>query len=197
MSDKSGKSGKAAEDAFDIDDMERRMDGALAALRSEFSGLRTGRASAGLLESVRVEAYGQSMPLNQLASISVLDARTLSVQVWDREQVAAVEKAILSADLGVNPQTEGQVMRIPVPPLSEERRKELTRLAAKAAEQARIAIRNIRRDGMEQLRALEKNGAISQDEQRARSNDIQKRTDAHIAGIDELLATKEREVMQV
>ena len=197
MSDKSGKSDKAAEDAFDIDDMERRMDGALAALRSEFSGLRTGRASAGLLESVRVEAYGQSMPLNQLASISVLDARTLSVQVWDREQVAAVEKAILSADLGVNPQTEGQVMRIPVPPLSEERRKELTRLAAKAAEQARIAIRNIRRDGMEQLRALEKNGAISQDEQRARGNDIQKRTDAHIGRIDEILATKEREVMQV
>ena len=189
---------KAAEEAdFDIKDLGRRMDGALAALRSEFNGLRTGRASAGLLESVRVEAYGQSMPLMQMASISVLDARTLSVQVWDREQIAAVEKAIIRADLGVNPQTEGQVMRIPVPPLSEERRKELSRLAAKAAEQARVAIRNIRRDGMERLRGLEKKGAISQDEQRTRGNEIQKLTDAHTGRIDETLAAKEREVMQV
>ena len=195
MSEQSDK-GKA-EAPFDIKDLERRMDGALSALRSEFNGLRTGRASAGLLESVRVEAYGQSMPLDQMASIGVLDARTLSVQVWDREQVAAVEKAIISADLGVNPQTEGQVMRIPVPPLSEERRRELSRLAAKAAEQARIAIRNIRRDGMERLRGLEKKGAISQDEQRARGNEIQKLTDAHTGRIDEMLAAKEREIMQV
>ena len=195
MSERSDKA--ADEAAFDIKDLERRMDGALAALRSEFNGLRTGRASAGLLESVRVEAYGQSMPLMQMASISVLDARTLSVQVWDREQVAAVEKAIIKADLGVNPQTEGQVMRIPVPPLSEERRKELSRLAAKAAEQARIAIRNIRRDGMERLRGMEKKGAISQDEQRTRGGEIQKLTDAHIGRIDETLSAKEREVMQV
>ena len=195
MSERSDR--EAGETAFDIKDLERRMDGALAALRSEFNGLRTGRASAGLLESVRVEAYGQSMPLEQMASISVLDARTLSVQVWDREQVAAVEKAIVAADLGINPQTEGQVMRLPVPPLSEERRKEISRLASKAAEQARIAVRNIRRDGMERLRVLEKKGAMSQDEQRARGNEIQKLTDARIGRIDDILAAKEREVMQV
>ena len=184
-------------DAFNIEDLKRRMEGAVASLRSEFNGLRTGRASAALLESVRVEAYGQAMPLDQMASISVPDARTLSVQVWDREQVAAVEKAIISADLGVNPQTEGQVLRIPVPPLSEERRKELSRLAAKYAEQARIAIRNIRRDGIDQLRAAEKKGDIGQDEQRSRTNEIQKLTDSHIGRIDESLTLKEREVMQV
>lgn len=186
-----------SENVFNIDDLKRRMEGGLASLRSEFNGLRTGRANAGMLESVRVEAYGQSMPLDQMASISVPDARTLNVQVWDREQVAAVEKAIISADLGVNPQTDGQVLRIPVPPLSEERRKELSRLAAKYAEQARIAIRNIRRDGMDQLRAAEKKGEISQDEHRTRSNEIQKLTDFHVSRIDETLALKEREVMQV
>ena len=193
MSERSDKG--SGQESLDIKDLERRMDGALAALRSEFNGLRTGRASAGLLESVRVEAYGQSMPLDQMASISVLDARTLSVQVWDGGQVAAVEKAILGAGLGVNPQTEGQVMRIPVPPLSEERRRELSRLAAKAAEQARVAVRNIRRDGMERLRGLEKKGAMGQDEQRARGNEIQKLTDARIGRIDDILAAKEREVM--
>lgn len=186
-----------SENVFDIDDLKRRMEGSLTALRSEFNGLRTGRANAGMLESVRVEAYGQAMPLDQMASISVPDARTLSVQVWDREQVAAVEKAIISADLGVNPQTEGQMLRIPVPPLSEERRKELSRLAAKYAEQARIAIRNIRRDGMEQLRTAEKKGEISQDEQRSLSSEIQKLTDQHTSRVDEALALKERDVMQV
>ena len=182
---------------FDIGDLKRRMEGAVTALRSEFNGLRTGRASAGLLESVRVDAYGQSMPLNQLASVSVPDARTISVQVWDKEQVAAVEKAILAADIGIHPQTEGQVMRLPVPPLSEERRGELSRLAAKAAEQARVAVRNIRRAGMEQLRSMEKQGQIGQDEQRAQGERIQKMTDEHIQQIDELLKSKERDVMQV
>lgn len=196
MNDRTNRTGEAAT-RFDIEDLQRRMNGALTTLRSEFNGLRTGRASAALLESVRVEAYGQSMPLDQMASINVPDPRTISVQVWDSEQVSAVEKAIIRADLGVNPQTEGQVMRIPVPLLSEERRKELSRLAAKYAEQARIAIRNIRRDGMDQLRALEKKGEIGQDEQRIQINEIQKLTDTHIGRVDETLASKEREVLTV
>lgn len=196
MNERSKKAGDAAA-SFDIKDLQRRMEGAMKTLRTEFNGLRTGRASAALLESVRVDAYGQSMPLDQLASINVPDPRTISVQVWDNDLVSAVEKAIIGADLGVNPQTAGQVLRIPVPPLSEERRKELSRLAAKYAEQARIAIRNIRRDGMDQLRTLERNGDIGQDEQRTRSNELQKLTDDHIGRVDETLANKERDVLQV
>ena len=180
-----------------LKDLRRRMDGAIEVLQKEFGGLRTGRASASLLEPVMVSAYGGTMPLNQLASVNVPEPRMITVQVWDREVVKAVDRAIREAGLGLNPQTEGQVMRVPIPELNEERRRELTRVAAKYAEQARVSVRNVRRDGIEALRRLEKDGDISQDEQRKLQHDIQLLTDDHIKRIDDTLAQKDKEILQV
>jgi ribosome recycling factor len=178
-------------------DLRRRMDGAVEVLRKEFGGLRTGRASAGLLEPVQVPAYGGTVPLGQVASVNVPEPRMITVQVWDRGVVKAVDKAIREAGLGLNPQTEGQTIRVPIPELNEERRRELTRVAAKYAESARVSVRNVRRDGIEALRRLEKDGDISQDEQRKAQGDIQHLTDDHIKRIDETLAQKDKEILQV
>jgi ribosome recycling factor len=183
--------------AFDMKDLKRRMEGALASLRQEFAGLRTGRASTQLLDPVHVEAYGQSTPVNQLGTVSTPDARMLTVQVWDKSLVGAVDKAIRNAGLGLNPVVDGQTLRIPIPMLSEERRAELAKLAGKYAEHARVAVRNVRRDGMETLRRLEKDHEISEDEHKKRSVEVQKATDGAIADIDALLKTKEEEIMQV
>ena len=180
-----------------LTDLRRRMDGAIEVLRKEFGGLRTGRASASLLEPVTVTAYGGTMPINQLANISVPEPRMITVQVWDRAMVKAVDKAIREAGLGLNPQTEGQVIRVPIPDLNEERRRELTRVSAKYAEQARVSVRNVRRDGIEVLRRREKGAEISQDEQRKLQNEIQHVTDDYIRRIDEALAQKDREILQV
>ena len=180
-----------------LNDLRRRMDGALEVLRKEFGGLRTGRASTSLLEPVQVNAYGGVVPLNQVASVNVPEPRMISVQVWDRGVVKAVDKAIREAGLGLNPQTEGQVIRVPIPELNEERRRELTRVAAKYAEQARVSVRNVRRDGIEALRKLEKNGEISQDEHRKLDREVQHLTDDHIKRIDETLAQKDKEILQV
>lgn len=181
----------------DLKDIQRRMKGAVDVLRHEFAGLRTGRASASLIDPITVDAYGSSMPINQVASISVPEPRMITVQVWDNGMVKAVEKAIREAGLGLNPQTEGTVIRLPIPDLSEERRQELTKVAAKYAEQARVSIRNVRRDGMDLLKRLEKDGEISQDDQRRFEKDIQKMTDDTIGEIDGALATKDKEIMQV
>src|ERR1700761_1681183 len=180
-----------------LKDLNRRMDGALEALRKEFGGLRTGRASASLLEPITVEAYGSAIPLNQVATINVPEPRLITVNVWDRGMVKAVDKAIREAGLGLNPQTEGQTIRVPIPDLNEERRRELTRVAAKYAEAARIAVRNVRRDGIETLRKQEKDGDISQDEQKKLERDIQHLTDDHIKRVDETLAQKDKEILQV
>src|SRR5271169_76975 len=184
------------EDTF-LKDLRRRMDGAVEVLRKEFGGLRTGRASAGLLEPVTVDAYGNTMPLNQLANINVPEPRMITVNVWDRGMVKAVDKAIREAGLGLNPQTEGQTIRVPIPDLNEERRRELTRVAAKYAEATRISVRNVRRDGIETLRKQEKDGDISQDQQRKLQQEIQHVTDDSIRRIDETLEQKDREIMQV
>lgn len=181
----------------DIDDIERRMNGAVDVLKREFAGLRTGRASIGLLEPITVDAYGAQMPMNQVGTIGVPDSRMLTVQVWDQGLISAVEKAIRESGLGLNPQTEGQLVRVPIPQLTEERRVELTKIANKYAEQARVAVRNVRRDGMDQLKKAEKDGDISQDEQRAWSDEIQEMTDKQIKTIDGALASKDQEIMQV
>nr|WP_193370568.1 ribosome recycling factor [Pelagibius marinus] len=181
----------------DLSDIKRRMDGAIDALHKEFAGLRTGRASAGLLEPIHVDAYGASMPLNQVGSISVPEPRMVTVQVWDRGMVGAVEKAIRESGLGLNPATDGQLIRVPIPALSEERRVELTKIAGKYAEQARVAVRNVRRDGMEMLKKMEKDHEISKDEHHLWSEEIQSLTDRHIKGIDDALAHKEEEILQV
>ncbi|MDW3207629.1 MAG: ribosome recycling factor [Alphaproteobacteria bacterium] len=178
-------------------DLKRRMEGALENLATEFQGLRTGRASTDLLTPIHVDAYGASMPLNQVASISAPEARMLSVTVWDNSMVKAVEKAIRESELGLNPMTEGNVMRIPLPELNEERRTELTRVAGKYAEHARIAVRNIRRDGMDTLKRQEKDGEIGQDELHRGQDDIQKLTDEYVAKVDAALAEKEKDIMQV
>ena len=182
---------------IDLDDIERRMDGALDALSREFGGLRTGRASASLLEPLSVEAYGAQTPINQVSTISVPEARMLTVQVWDQGLVKNVEKSIRESNLGLNPQTEGNLVRVPIPDLSEERRVELTKIAGKYAEQGRVAVRNVRRDGMDQLKKSEKAGDISQDDQRLYSDEIQELTDAHIKKVDETLQVKESEILQV
>lgn len=181
----------------DLSDIKRRMDGALEALRKEFVGLRTGRASIGLLEPVMVEAYGSSMPISQVGTIGVPEARMLTVQVWDRSMVSAVEKAIRESGLGLNPSPDGQLVRVPIPPLSEERRIELTKIAGKYAEQGRVAVRNVRRDGMEKLKKMEKDGDISKDELHLWNEEIQSLTDQHIKLVDETLAQKEEEILQV
>lgn len=181
----------------DIDDLKRRMNGAIEVLKDEFGGLRTGRASPALLEPIQVMAYGSPMPMNQVGTISAPDGRMLSVQVWDIKMVQAVEKAIRDSDPGLNPQTEGNVVRVPVPQLSQERRIEMTKIAGKYAEQSRIAVRNVRRDGIDMLKKMEKDGEISQDEQRAWTDEIQKLTDSSIKTIDESVASKEAEILQV
>lgn len=178
-------------------DTKRRMEGAVEVLHKEFGGLRTGRASTSLLDPITVEAYGQAMPLNQVGTISVPEARMLSVQVWDKGMVKSVEKAIMDAGLGLNPQADGQLIRIPIPPLNEERRKELVKVAGKYAEEARVAVRNVRRHAMDELKKAEKDGDISEDELRQYSDEVQKLTDDFVKQVDETLAHKEEEVMQV
>ena len=181
----------------DIGDIERRMDGAIEALRREFGGLRTGRASVSLLEPVTVDAYGSNMPLNQVASVSVPEPRMISVQVWDKSLAGAVERAIRDSGLGLNPMSDGQLVRVPIPPLSEERRVEITKIAGRYAEQARIAVRNVRHHGMEILKQMERDSEMSQDEHRLWSDEIQSLTDNHVTKIDEVLAQKEEEILQV
>ena len=181
----------------DLKTYRDRMDRAVTALKEEFAGLRTGRANAGLLDPVKVEAYGSSSPLNSVAAISVPEPRMISVSVWDKSMVGPVEKAIRAAGLGLNPIVDGQTLRIPVPPLTEERRKELAKLAGKYAEQQKIAVRNVRRDANDDLKKAEKAGDISQDEQKKMEADVQKDTDAAIKRVDETLRAKEIEIMQV
>lgn len=181
----------------DIADLERRMKGALEVLRQEFSGLRTGRASVSLLEPIAIDAYGTEMHLNQVASINAPEARMLTVQVWDKSMVKAVEKSIFASGLGLNPIAEGQLIRVPIPELNEERRGELSKVAGNYAEQARIAVRNVRRDGMDQLKRMEKAGDLSKDDQHLWGEEIQDVTDGLIKQIDELLETKDKEIMQV
>src|SRR5690606_4482139 len=181
----------------DLKTYRDRMEKAVGALREEFAGLRTGRANAGLLEPVQVEAYGSMSPLHSVAAISVPEPRMISVSVWDKSMVGPVEKAIRAAGLGLNPIVDGQTLRIPVPPLTEERRKDLAKLAAKYAEQQKISVRNVRRDANDDLKKAEKAGEISQDEQKKMETEVQKDTDAAIKRIDETLKTKEVEIMQV
>jgi ribosome recycling factor len=181
----------------DLKDIERRMNGAIEVLKQEFAGLRTGRASVHLLEPINVEAYGSTMPMNQVGTIGVPEPRMITVQVWDRSLVGAVERAIRESDLGLNPQTEGQLIRVPIPMLSEERRAELSKIAHKYAEQARVAVRNVRRDGMDNLKRMEREHELSQDEQHMWSDEIQEMTDRHIKVIDETLEQKDGEIMQV
>lgn len=181
----------------DLADAKRRMQSAVDVLKGELGGLRTGRASAQLLEPVSVEVYGAHMPLKQVATINVPEPRMITVQVWDRTQVKAVEKAIQQASLGLNPIAEGQMLRIPIPELNQDRRKELAKVAHKYAEQARVAVRNVRRDGMEKIKKQEKAGTLSQDVSRHETDLMQKNTDQMIAQIDQLLAAKEKEIMQV
>lgn len=183
--------------SLDFKDLERRMHKAIEVLKGEFAGLRTGRASASLLEPITVEAYGSQMHLNQVGTVSVPEPRMLSVQVWDRGLVSAVDKAIRNSQLGLNPIVEGQVLRIPIPELTQERRKDLTKVAHQYAEQARVAVRNVRRDGMDMLKRLEKDGHISEDEHREQHERVQKMTDGMIKQIDELLAHKDADIMQV
>ncbi|MDE2229355.1 MAG: ribosome recycling factor [Alphaproteobacteria bacterium] len=173
------------------------MDGALDALRKEFAGIRTGRASPSLLDPVRVEAYGQTMPMNQVGSVSAPEPRLIVVQVWDKGQVKAVEKAIRESNLGLNPQVDGQLIRVPVPDLSEERRKELTKVAARYAEQARVSVRNVRREGLDGLKKQEKDGKLSQDQHRKLEKDVQALTDATVKRVDEMLHQKDKEILQV
>jgi ribosome recycling factor len=184
-------------ETFDLKTLEKRMDGALNSLKTEFSGLRTGRASVHLLDTIHVMAYGASTPLNQVASVSAPEARMLTVSVWDKTNVGATDRAIREAPLGLNPIMDGQTLRIPIPPLSEERRKDLQKLAGQFAESAKVAVRNVRRDGMELLKRLEKAGELSEDQVKGRSNDVQKVTDKHVALIDDLLKHKAEEIMQV
>lgn len=182
---------------FDLKEYRQRMDGAVSALRNEFSGLRTGRANAALLDGIVVEAYGQMTPINQVASVSVPESRMLLVSVWDKSQIGAVERALRQSNLGINPVIDGQTMRIPMPPLTEERRRDLAKIASGYAENAKIAVRNVRRDGMDTVKKLEKSGDMSEDERKAHEADIQKATDSVIDKIEENLQIKSDEIMQV
>ena len=182
---------------FDLPELQRRMQGAIASLKHELGGLRTGRASAGLVEPIHLEAYGQSMPLNQVASISIPEPRMISIQVWDRSMVGAVEKAIRDSNLGLSPNTEGQTLRIRIPELNEQRRKELVKVAHKYAEEARVAVRHVRRDGIDHLKRLMKDKAISEDDEKRHETEVQKATDKAVGEIDQALAVKEKEIMQV
>jgi ribosome recycling factor len=181
----------------DINELKRRMHGAIGVLKQELGSLRTGRASVHLLDSIHADAYGQSMSLNQLATVTVPQPRMLSVQVWDRSMVQAVEKAIMAANLGLTPSSEGQLIHLRIPELNEERRKELVKIAHKYAETAKVAVRHVRRDGMEALKKLEKDHQISQDDHKRMDGEVQKATDQSIADVDLMLATKEKEIMTV
>lgn len=183
--------------AFDLEELKRRMEGALTALRAEFTGLRTGRASSQLLDSIMVDAYGTSTPLTQVAGVTAPEARMLTVQVWDKINVGAVDKAIRAAGLGLNPVMDGMTLRVPIPALNEERRAELAKLAGRYAEAARVAVRNVRRDGMEAVKKQEKDGVISQDQLKKLTEQIQQATDQSIRRIDETVRAKEEEIMQV
>lgn len=182
---------------FDLKDYRRRMDGAVASLSSDFAGLRTGRANAALLDGIVVKAYGSEIPLNQVGSVSVPEPRMILVSVWDKTQVAATERALRESRLGLNPVVDGQTMRIPLPPLTEERRKELVKVAGGYSENAKIAVRNVRRDAMDSLKRLEKDGSMGEDEQKSHSADVQKATDDVISRIDDVLSQKTEEIMQV
>ena len=182
---------------FDKNDLQRRMNGAVDALSKEFMGLRTGRASVSLLDPVVVDVYGSKMPLNQIGTVNVPEPRMLCVQVWDASNVRAVDKAVRDAGLGLNPQIDGNLIRIPIPDLNEERRRELTKVAGKYAESARISVRNVRRDGMEALKKMEKDGEISEDEHKRLSEEVQKLTDETIKKIDQMLAEKEKDIITV
>ena len=181
----------------DLKELEKRMHGAMDALRKELGGLRTGRASVNLLDPVMVDAYGQRMPLNQVGTVSAPEPRLLAVNVWDKGLVVSVAKAIREAGLGLNPSPDGQLVRVPIPELTAERRAELAKLAHKYAEQGRVAVRNVRRDGMESLKKLEKDHKISQDEHRQKSDEVQKLTDRYVKQVDEVLAHKEKEIKTV
>ncbi len=185
------------EEALDFKDLNRRMHGAVSVLKTELSGLRTGRASPNLLDPVTVSAYGTQMPINQVATVNVPEPRMLSVQVWDKSLAGAVDRAIREANLGLNPIMEGTLLRIPIPELNAQRRQEMVKVAHKYAEQARIAVRHVRRDGMDHLKKMEKDGHHSEDDTRAQSEELQELTDSTIKEIDELLAAKEREIIQV
>lgn len=178
-------------------DTSRRMEGAVDVLHQEFGGLRTGRAATSLLDTINVQAYGADMPLNQVGTVSVPEPRMLSVQVWDKGLVSSVEKAIMESGLGLNPSSDGQLVRVPIPALTEERRQELSKVAAKYSEDARISVRNVRRHAMDVLKSAEKDGDISKDEQREFSDEVQKLTDLYVGKIDESLKNKEQEIMQV
>ncbi len=182
---------------FDLNDIKRRMQGAVTSLKGDLGSLRTGRATPSILDPIQVDAYGAKMPMAQVATVSVPEPRLLSISVWDRGMIAAVEKAIRESDLGMNPQTEGQTIRLRVPEMNEQRRKEMVKVAHKYAEESRVAIRHVRRDGLDHLKKLEKDGAISEDDEKRQAGDVQKVTDQHIAEVDEVLAAKEKEIMQV
>ena len=186
-----------SDDAIDFKDLTKRMEGAISSLNHDLAGLRTGRASASLLDPVMVEVYGQSMPINQVGTVNVPEARMVSVQVWDKSMVGPVEKAIREAGLGLNPVVDGQNLRIPLPELNEERRRELVKIAHQYAENAKVAIRHVRRDGMEEVKKAEKDGAIGKDDAHTLSERVQKLTDEMVAKVDESVAQKEIEIMQV
>ena len=181
---------------IDLDDLKRRMDGAMAALRTEFASLRTGRASASMLDPIMVDAYGANTPINQVGTVNVPEPRMVTINVWDKQLIGKVEKAIRESGLGINPQTDGPIIRLPIPELNEERRRELTKVAAQYAEQARIAIRNVRRDGMDQLKKAKAAG-MSEDDNKIWADEVQALTDQHIASVDSMLETKQQEIMQV
>ena len=182
---------------FDINDVKRRMDGAITALKSDYQGLRTGRANVNLLEPVMVESYGSMVPLNQVGAISSPESRMLTVTVWEKSMVQVVEKAIRNAGIGLNPIADGMTLRVPIPPLNEERRRELVKLSGKYAEAARVAIRNVRRDAMEQTKKSEKDGDISEDQLKKLSTQIQETTDSFVKMVDSTVKAKEDEIMQV
>ena len=179
------------------DDLVKRMDGAINSFNGDLVGLRTGRASTNMVDGILVDAYGQKMPIDQVGSISVPEARMISIQVWDKGLVIAVEKAIHESDLGLNPQADGELIRIPIPELNEERREELSKIAGKYAEQSRVAIRNVRRDGMDEIKKIEKDGIVGKDRAVDLSNEVQELTDDYIKKIDEMLSQKENEIRQV
>ena len=183
--------------SFDLKSYKARMDGAVTALKGEFAGLRTGRANGALLDGIRVMAYGSEVPINQVGAVNVPEPRMITVNVWDKTQVGAVEKALRQSNLGFNPVVDGTTIRLPMPPLTEERRKDLTKIAGQYAESARVAVRNVRRDAMDTLKRLEKDKEISEDEGRAHAGDVQTATDATIKTIDDALETKSGEIMQV
>lgn len=183
--------------SVDLDDIQRRMDGALSSLKGELNGLRTGRASAGLLDPIMVDAYGSQMPINQVGSVTVPEPRTISVQVWDKALVSATDRAIRESNLGLNPIVDGQLLRIPMPELNEERRRDLVKVAGQYAEQARVAVRHVRRDGMDDIKKAEKDSEIGKDDAHKLSETMQKMTDDTISKVDEMVEEKEKEIMQV